>query len=119
MNKAMLLFTILYASCIFYFAINPNPQAILPGYDDLIDDKLIHGLEFFALALLVLITFDVSENKKYVAAAAFLAIIILLSEYFQLFVPQRSFSWYDILADAVGSAAGFFIWISARRLWKS
>ncbi|MEM4638008.1 MAG: VanZ family protein [Candidatus Woesearchaeota archaeon] len=81
------------------------------------NDKLIHFIEFFILTILVLKTFQAYNIKRfYFYGIIFLVFFVFLSESIQAFLPYRSFSFYDIVADLLGIIIGFgvFKWIFYR-----
>lgn len=69
----------------------------LPGG---LSDKFYHGLAFFALSSLANISFPKSGFTLYQYLPLFLYGILI--ELVQYFLPYRSFSIADILADAMG-----------------
>jgi len=78
------------------------------------NDKIIHFAEFFVLSMLALKTFQLFKFKHYyVLSILFCLVFVILSESFQLLIPSRSFSYYDMLADILGITVGIgvFKWI--------
>lgn len=66
-------------------------------------DKLLHLVEFFILAVILLKTLSLYKSKHpYLYTALFAAILVITSEAVQLFVPSRSFSLKDMMFDAMG-----------------
>ncbi len=64
-----------------------------------------HVFEYFVLAFLTFKTlesFDIKENK-YIITILFCFISASLDEIHQLFIVGRSFEYYDILMDTLGS----------------
>lgn len=65
----------------------------------LINDKVAHGITFFVLAFL----YSHSQGKTYgIGTVMILASFGLLIEFIQYFLPWRSFSLFDWLADIIG-----------------
>ena len=65
--------------------------------------KLAHSFEYFVLTILslnVLINFNV--QNKIIILIMFIFIAASLDEIHQLFVPGRSFEYFDILMDMIG-----------------
>jgi VanZ family protein len=75
-------------------------------------DKLAHVFMFAALCLSMIIGFSKQNDSIYLKFNAEKSSILIciffgfLMELLQLLVPCRSFSWYDVLANSVGSALG-------------
>jgi VanZ family protein len=81
-------------------------------------DKLGHFILFATLSFLWLrigsINSERGINKKYFITnlLVFVFVFPILAEYLQLFVPNRTFDYYDIVANLVGGISGlmaFFI----------
>jgi len=65
----------------------------------LINDKIAHGITFFSLSFL----YSHSEGDKYGIKSLLLLVLFgFVIELIQYFLPWRSFSWFDWLADIVG-----------------
>ena len=109
----------LYAGIIFYASIYPvqsgAPLVSVPGMD-----KVVHAGEFTAFALIgyrTLIHY-VGRAKSYLAVAIVSLFYGGLTELTQLFIPYRSASAVDWVADLIGVAIGLIILIFFRR-WKA
>ena len=79
-------------------------------------DKYIHWGIFFIFSI-VWFTFWKQKTKKETSLIAFYVFIAgtvygMAMEYYQLYFTNRSFSWWDGLADAVG--AGFGVWLAKK-----
>ncbi|MBU2637459.1 MAG: VanZ family protein [Nanoarchaeota archaeon] len=94
---------VLYASVIFYLSSLSQPlPAGVSGYKYM--DLILHALEYFVLSALLLRAFLYSSFKRpYVYAIVLSALYGILDEVHQLFVIERVFSGYDMIADAVGA----------------
>ncbi|MBU2637758.1 MAG: VanZ family protein [Nanoarchaeota archaeon] len=94
---------VLYALVIFYLSSLSQP---LPagGLEFERNDLLLHLLEYFVLSALLLRALMYSSFKRpYVYAIVLSALYGVLDEVHQLFVIERVFSGYDMIADAVGA----------------
>lgn len=84
-------------------------------------DKLIHiGIfSLFSIFWGYYTGYRKQEIKPATALAIFLAgsFYGMAMEYYQLYFTNRSFSWWDGLADVFGTAIGMF-WIIKKPLWK-
>lgn len=81
------------------------------------NDKFIHFIEFFILTILSLKTFQLFKFKHYYLLSIILiSIFTVISESIQYFIPYRSFSYYDMIADVVGIifGLGVFKWIFSK-----
>ena len=97
---------LVYMAVIFGLSSQPNP---VPEVTSRVWDKLLHGAEYAALALLFCRALAGEEVAWTMAA---LAAVLLTSaygasdEYHQLFVPLRDGNVRDWVADTVGAALG-------------
>ena len=96
-------------------------QSRIPG-SDLVWDKLLHAIGYGAFALLALRAFHGGFGplvpKATALAFAFTVGYGITDEIHQSFVPGRSPSALDVVADAVGfalAAAALFLWYQALR----
>lgn len=82
------------------------PGSAVPDVGSFGLDKIIHFLLFFVWA--VALRFDFPSLKKILG---FIIGIVFscLTEVFQLFTEDRSFDFFDMLADAVGLATGLIL----------
>ncbi|MFD2037645.1 VanZ family protein [Belliella marina] len=75
-------------------------------------DKIVHFGLFFVLNLLWMRVWvvEASKDKKFLklftSYLVFGIIFAILVEYLQLYVPNRSFDYYDIAANMLGAAVG-------------
>nr|WP_255742711.1 VanZ family protein [Belliella calami] len=75
-------------------------------------DKIVHFMLFFILNFLWLRIWmnEANSKKKYLklftSYLVFGIIIAILVEYLQLYVPNRSFDYFDIAANMLGAAFG-------------
>jgi VanZ family protein len=98
---------LVYASCLLYLSALPEttfPDVSLTGFDD----KIIHFVQF---AFLTLFIYRLIINGKWQSGIVHCSVVsFLLSsfygtihEVFQMFVPSRHGSLFDLAADMVGS----------------
>jgi len=109
----------LYAGILFYASIYPvqsgTPLVSVPGMD-----KVIHAGEFTAFALIGYrsLSYYIGKAKGYLAVAVVSLLYGGLTELAQLFIPYRSASVLDWVADFIGVVIGLIILILFRR-WKA
>lgn len=91
------------------------PPRRLPRFLLRLDDKLIHGIEFFLLFWVAFNAFRSMRFIKHQIYAAYLSLLYcmvlgVMTEFSQRFVPYRSCDWRDWLADFAGAclALGLF-----------
>jgi len=95
-----------YAGLIFYFSSLPEiPELILKITKETF---ILHIIEYAILSILLLRAFINSKNIIFREKAIYLAIIITIlygitDEIHQHFVPGRTFSLFDIIANGIGS----------------
>jgi len=71
------------------------------------NDKLLHFLEFFILAIIIVKTFEAYDARNhYILAFLFSVLVAVLSEAAQLSTISRSFSILDLAADGAGIVLG-------------
>ena len=79
--------------------------------------ECMHSLEYLILGVLtinLLIQTQVKENKM-IITILFCFIYAATDEIHQLFIPGRTFEYFDILMDMVGTLIGTFI---TKLIWK-
>lgn len=96
----------------------PGTQVPCIGQENL--DKFLHGFLFALLSFTMMVGFLKQYQFRVLALNASKIVIVfglsygIVIEVLQdLFLPDRSFEWLDILADGVGTVLGFslFLWI--------
>ncbi len=94
---------IVYMGFIFFMSGRssiPIVSEIKINYFDLVE----HLIEYFILAvLLIRLTINSNLNKPFLTAIIISVAYGVLDEVHQLYVPGRIFSFFDMIADAVGS----------------
>ena len=97
---------IIWAGIIFYFSSLPHiPQLII---EIMPETSIWHMIEYAILSILLLRAFINSKNSTFRENAIYLAILIAIlygitDEIHQHFVPGRVFTYFDIIANSVGS----------------
>jgi VanZ family protein len=102
MNKKYVLIAIGYIITIVVLAMNTslNSVNLVTNFD-----KALHVVEFFILFLLVAKALEKTGISVLVCFG-----VALVSEFLQYFIPLRSFSYYDMLADFFGIFIGVIGW---------
>lgn len=111
MNKIVFSWIILFAYMflIFYFSSLPKIEMLEKTPEFYLKDKLLHVIEYSILGFLSYNAFRHNKflNKKiFFYSIMFAVIYAITDEMHQLFVPNRIFSLYDLMANFVGS---FFV----------
>jgi VanZ family protein len=97
---------------IFYLSSLPHPEEELPNFlFEKLGDKLLHGMEYAVLAVLCYRAFRRAAGARAAGYAVVLATVAASfygasDEVHQAFVPFRTSTWSDWLADTVGSVIG-------------
>jgi len=82
------------------------PGSAVPDVGNFGLDKIVHFLLFFAWA--VALRFDFASLNKILVFVIGI-VFSCLTEVLQLFTEDRSFDFFDMLADAVGLATGLIL----------
>lgn len=78
-------------------------------------DYLIHVLLFFTLVLLV----KFLHLKMKLSNLIFLMLLVaIIAEVIQIYIPQRTFNYFDLISNVFGVLLGFVFWILERVLKK-
>ena len=101
-----------YSGLVFESAVLP-PRKI-PHFLLHINDKVLHGTEYFILVLIALRTFGKAKTcflreQAVWLALAYASLFGILTELAQLYVPGRACDFYDWLADFGGASAGLLL----------
>ena len=111
---AFLAASALYVIAMFILAVIPYPTNIV----SLSADKSMHFLEFFVLSMLLLSTLTLHRVRdRFLLALIIIVFLALASEVVQLFVLDRTFSVFDMIADLSGAAASFVLFYLGGVLW--
>ena len=102
----------IYAGLIFYLSSIPRP---IPEVEIPFFDKALHICEYAVFGLLASRAFKNSSRKAFFENFKILAILISIiygisDEFHQVFVSERQFSVFDILADSIGGVLGAFVY---------
>lgn len=123
-EKALLYWApvLIYAATIFYLSSLPKPHEQLPEFLRDLSDKFLHVVEYGVLGALWYRAFRWASGPRIAASAVLLAIVAgsiygITDEVHQAFVPMRTASPLDWMADTLGSAIGAcgLSWIEQRR----
>ncbi|KAI9301056.1 hypothetical protein BJ944DRAFT_208274 [Cunninghamella echinulata] len=74
-----------------------------------INDKLLHFSTFCILGICLYYLWNLSYRRNFILASVILFAISFGSEFVQGLLPYRTFDWYDILANIIGSSVGLLI----------
>jgi VanZ family protein len=98
---------VLYAGLIFYFSSLPGDSVPSPFSHA---DIVFHFLEYFPFGFLLALAITRTFGRLGRRALLFFVFVIVLyalsDEIHQIFVPERTFSLFDLVFDCLGSAAG-------------
>ena len=104
---------ILYSGIIFYVSSMPNVKIPLPGMQF---DKILHIVAYVPFGFLLVR--GICNTKLSVSRGMLLGIVLLSSflyglsdEVHQSFVPGRSASIIDMIADTIGGVVGGYVYI--------
>jgi VanZ family protein len=105
--------TILWILVILVLTFTPGPNIPpLPEWDIISFDSFVHATIFGLLVFLMANSFarkkskDLFFNYPIVTSVIISIIFGILIEFFQPFVPGRTFSYQDMLSDSVGAILG-------------
>lgn len=96
----LMFYAVLIAGCVLAFA--PANQTLHAQFND----KLLHAVGFFCIAISAHFA---HPNAKAVFPVMGLALFGLMIEVVQAYLPYRSFSWADWVADLVGIFLYYYI----------
>lgn len=101
--------TLLYVGLIGWLSSHSRPP--IPDAVTVLDDKVLHFLEFAALGFLTLHALLASWPHRSTAqhllwAVALGLCVAFLDELLQAFVPARQSDWRDAVADGLGALCG-------------
>lgn len=103
--------SIMYAFAIIF--VSSIPGDYLPRQEIFSWDKVFHFFEYFFFTLLIASAYIYSPNRrrrmKWIAYTLKIGIIFPLSdEFYQSFIPGRTSSWLDVIADLSGVTIALF-----------
>ena len=102
---------LMYAAVIFYLSSLPG-TTYFPSFFSA--DKVLHVVEYAVLGYLVaraLGNYGLTNKKLFIRACTLCVLYGISDEVHQMFVPHRSPSFVDILADGIGSSLGIGLYI--------
>ncbi len=97
---------------IFVFSVIPVKSFPLEN----INDKLEHAFAFFVLYILLRKTW---ESRSFFRLAVYVFLYGLFIELVQYFLPYRTFSFFDIVANSIGIFAGITFWYACKYCHKT
>lgn len=82
------------------------------------EDKIVHFIVYFLLGLSVIYAFGWHKGSDRVGRSGAVTVCICLlygmsDEFHQYFIPDRSTSLADLVADVCGAGAAVLIWLQA------
>jgi len=109
-----------YCLLIFSLSAQSDLASVSPGE---VPDKIAHLLEYagFGFLLMRLLRYlePEAEYVKHLIWVLSAALIYGLSdEFHQYYVPNREFSWMDLLADGAGGYLGARVWMKKKKKIK-
>jgi VanZ family protein len=102
-----------YAAVIFYLSHQSDPTQ---GVHVPVNDKVIHLVEFTVLGFLAVRAFCYprlrdSWKQSVLLSILFCFLYAAFDECHQYFIPGRTASVYDFIADVSGALLGTFLWV--------
>lgn len=104
---------IFYCGLIVYLSSLSHPGQNLPSFFSDFSDKLVHGIEYGILGILLYRAFQHTTHiSQSIAMAIFSATTFGISdELHQWYVPHRHADIWDVVADASGATLFILIWV--------
>lgn len=107
----IIIYRVLFFSCIFVILFLATTSIQFEVIEN-IWDKLKHSFAFFTLYVL----FSLSYEKQTITYKSLLLLFYgILIEFIQYFIPNRFFSFLDLLADAIGILIGIASYLILRK----
>ena len=103
---------IAYALLIVFLSAQSTPSQYVPGFLYGLSDKILHGLEYGVLALLLYRAFKHTVKTGWTVGLSILTAVLfgLTDEIHQWFVPNREADIFDLLADGLGATLLVCVW---------
>jgi hypothetical protein len=118
-EKWFFYWTPLFAYCVLIFALSAQQKAVsIPGLPS--GDRLLHVIEYAILGFLMTRAFFSLDTRRSQAFLFMVSLIFSLvfgctDEFHQYFVPGRTASLADVMADGIGALIGAsFYWARIR-----
>lgn len=92
-----------YVLLVIFLSLIPS-AAISTGMHS---DKLAHFLAYGVMGFLAYVSVESRHNKAYLFV--FVIALGVVLEFFQLYLPGRSASFFDIIANTVGTIIGYLL----------
>jgi VanZ family protein len=110
----------LYCGIIIYLSSQSYPSRHLPSFLFGLSDKLVHGVEYGILGILLYRAFhQTSGTIGSISLAIICAVAFGISdEIHQWFVPHRQADTWDVLADTLGATLFVFAWIFLSKKYR-
>jgi len=110
----------LYCGIIIYLSSQSYPSRHLPSFLFGLSDKLVHGVEYGVLGILLYRAFhQTSGTIGSISLAIICAVAFGISdEIHQWFVPHRQADTWDVLADTLGATLFVFAWIFLSKKYR-
>jgi VanZ family protein len=109
----------LYAGGIFVLSSQSQPP-VVPSWDLPHIDKLYHFVEYGGLTFVLIRALCLSCATRPSGALVWCGVVLAmgygtLDEFHQSFIPDRTMSGYDLLADAIGASVVASVWLHIQR----
>ncbi len=113
-----------YGGLIFFLSSQSDPQTYLPDIFSLVNDKVLHAIEYGILGVLCYRGFRHAAGSKATQYRILLAIVAatafgLVDEFHQSFVAFRHSNGLDLFADAVGATVAVLCWYTYHSFRRS
>lgn len=104
---------LLYCGIIVYVSSLSYPSKNLPSFFSSLSDKLVHGVEYGILGILLYRALrHTTQISQSIGVAIFCAAAFGISdELHQLYVPHRHADIWDVIADTSGATFFILIWV--------
>ncbi|KAI8330451.1 hypothetical protein BC941DRAFT_475563 [Chlamydoabsidia padenii] len=84
-----------------------------------INDKVLHFGTFCILSICLYYLWNLTFKRNLILTGSILFFLTIGSEFIQGLLPYRTFDWYDILANVLGSLTGLMMALGLDYAWKS
>ncbi|CAO3593760.1 unnamed protein product [Absidia cylindrospora] len=83
------------------------------------NDKVLHFSTFCILSVCLYFLWNLSFKRNLILTCGILFFLTIGSEFIQGLLPYRTFDWYDILANVLGSTTGLLLAFICDYAWKA
>jgi VanZ family protein len=103
---------VVYCAIIAYLSSQSYPGSHLPSFVFGFSDKLVHGIEFGILGILLFRAFHHTHGTSGSIGLAIVSAVAfgVSDEIHQWFVPHRQADMWDVLADTLGATSFVVTW---------